>query len=185
MLLESLGPNLRARSHRPLTTLQLGAAAGAAALALSSTGDVLLLGALLGVAAADLAIGAAGVLVGLTVLGRFGTTSLSALAGAQHVVGPAGTTGPVLLAAASWCGAIALAVASRGELAIAAVFGLAAADLVAGPAAHGAHALAIRVAASLVAVAVAWFAGGWLPPRLTRVAAVVAGVAGVLLVLAA
>jgi hypothetical protein len=185
MLLEPLAPNLRARSYRPLTTLQVGAAAGAAVMAVSSTGDVLLLGALLGVAAGDLVVGTAAVLAGLTMLGRFGSTSLTALAGAQHVVGPAGSTGPVLLAAAAWCAALALILGSRGELVVAAVFGLAAADVVAGPAANGGQALAMRVAASLVAVAVAWFAGGWIPPRLSRVAAVVAGVAGTLLVLAA
>ena len=186
MLLEPLGPNLRTRAYRPLTTVQLGAVAGAAVMALSSTGDVLLLGALLGLAAGDLEAGAASVLAGLVVLGRFGTTSLAALAGAQHVVGPAGTTGPVLLAAAAWCAAMALALSTRGEAVVAAVFGLAAADVVAGPAAvNGGQAVAVRAAASLVAVAVTWFIGGWVPPRLARVAAVVAGVAGVAFVLAA
>ena len=62
MLLEPFGPNLRARHHRQLSTLQWAAAAGAVLLALSSTGDVLLLGVLLGVAAADVTAGAAGVL---------------------------------------------------------------------------------------------------------------------------
>src|SRR5205823_14379110 len=134
------------------TALQLGAAAGAAAMALSSTGDVLLLGALLGVAAGDLATGTAAVLAGLAVLGRFGTTSLAALAGAQHVVGPAGTTGPVLLAAAAWLAALALSFSTSAEFAIAAVFGLAAADVVAGPAiGNGGQAGAVRMAASLVA----------------------------------
>jgi hypothetical protein len=155
-------------------------------MALSSTGDVLLLGALLGLAAGDLEAGAASVLAGLVVLGRFGTTSLAALAGAQQVVGPAGTTGPVLLAAAAWCAAAAMALSTRGEAVVAAVFGLAAADVVAGPAAaNGGQAVAVRAGASLVAVAIAWFIGGWVPPRLARVAAVVAGAAGVVCVLAA
>ena len=154
-------------------------------MAVTSTGDVLLLGVLLGVAVGDVEAGAASVLAGLVVLGRFGTTSLAALAGAQHVVGPAGTTGPVLLAAASWCSALALTLSTRAEFAIAAAFGLAAADLVAGPsAAHGGEAMAVRLAASLVAVAVAWFVGGWVPPRLARLAAVLAGALGVVLVLA-
>src|SRR5207248_2947516 len=184
MLLEPLGPNLRARSYRPLTTLQLGAAAGAAVMALSSTGDVLLLGALLGVAAGDLMAGTAAVLAGLTMLGRFGSTSLAALAGAQQVVGPAGTTGPFVLAGAAWCAAVAMAFASRGELLVAVVFGVATADVVAGPAvADGSDALAVRVAASLVAVALAWYVGGWVPPRLARLVAVAAGVLGALLVL--
>jgi len=155
-------------------------------MALTSTGDVLLLGVLLGVAAGEVEAGAASVLAGLVVLGRFGTTSLGALAGAQHVLGPAGTTGPVILAAASWCAAAALNLSARAEFAIAAVFGLAAANVVAGPALGGGHeAAAVRVAASLVAVAVAWFVGGWIPRRLARPAAMAVGVLGVLLVLAA
>ena len=60
------------------------------------------------------------------------------------------------------------------------------ASIEAGPAAvNGGQAVAVRAAASLVAVAVTWFIGGWVPPRLARVAAVVAGVAGVAFVLAA
>jgi len=152
-------------------------------MALTSAGDVLLLGVLLGVAVGDVEAGAASVLAGLVVLGRFGTTSLAALAGVQHVLGPAGTTGPVLLAAASWCAAAALIFSTRSEFTMAAVFGVAAANVVAGPAVHGAESLAIRLAASLVAVAVAWFVGGWVPPRLARTTAVVAGALGVLLVL--
>src|SRR4051812_34841713 len=114
MLLEPLGPNLRSRAHRSLTNLQIGAAAGAAVMALTSTGDVLLLGVLLGVAAGDVEASAASVLAGLVVLGRFGTTSLAALAGAQHVVGPAGATGPGLLAGAARGGGPAGGVGARG-----------------------------------------------------------------------
>jgi hypothetical protein len=155
-------------------------------MALSSTGDVLVLGVLLGVVAGELTVGVAGVLAGLVVVGRFGSSSLSALAGAQQVVGPAGVTGPALLAGAAWCAAAAVALASPGELLAATAFGLCAADLVAGPAAvpfHGGP-LALRVAASLVAVGIAWFVGGWMPPRLARLAAVAVGAAGVVLVLA-
>jgi hypothetical protein len=154
-------------------------------MALSSTGDVLLLAVLLGVAAADVAVGAAAALGGLAVLGRFGSTSLAALAGAQHVVGAAGTTGPVALAGAMWCAALAFALGSRGELLVAVACGLSAANVVAGPAVHSADALAIRTASSLVAVTFAWYVGGWVPPRLARASAVLAGVVGVVLVLAA
>jgi hypothetical protein len=90
-----------------------------------------------------------------------------------------------LLAAAAWCSALAFALGARGELLVAAAFGLAAANAVAGPAAHDAESLAIRLAASMLAVTLAWFIGGWVPHRLARVAAVVAGAAGVVLVLAA
>jgi len=154
-------------------------------MALTSAGDVLLLGVLLGVAAGDIESGAASVLAGLVVLGRFGTTSLAALAGAQHVVGPAGATGPVLLAAAAWFAAAALVFSTRSEFPIAAVFGVTAANVVAGPAVHSAESLAVRLAASLVAVAAAWFVGGWVPTRLARAIALVAGVLGVLFVLVA
>jgi hypothetical protein len=158
-------------------------------MALTSAGDVLLLGALLGVAAGELTVGAAGLLAGLVVVGRFGSSSLTALAGAQQVIGPAGATGPALLAAAAWCAALAVALASPGELLAAAAFGIAAADLVAGPAVtpfhHGGGPVALRVAASLVGIAMAWFIGGWVPPRLARVVAIAAGVVGVTLVLAA
>ena len=152
-------------------------------MAVTSAGDVLLLGVLLGVAAGNVEGGAASVLAGLVVLGRFGTTSLAALAGAQHVVGPAGTTGPVILAAASWCAAAALTLSTRSEFGMAAVFGVAAANEVAGPAAVSVQSFAIRIAASLLAVAVAWFVGGWVPPRLARTAAVLVGILGVVLVL--
>ena len=112
------------------------------------------------------------------------TTSLAALAGAQHVIGPAGATGPVALAAASWCAALALVFSTRSEFVVSAAFGLAAADVVAGPAiGHGGQALAVRLAASLLAVAATWFVGGWVPPRLARPAAVAAGALAVLLVL--
>ena len=188
MLLEPFAPNVRARHYRPLTSLQQGAAAGAAVMALTSTGDVLLLGALLGVAAGEVSVGATGVLAGFVVVGRFGSSSLTALAGAQQVIGPAGVTGPVLLAAAAWCAALATVLASRGEALAAAAFGLAAADVVAGPAAipfrHGGGPVAMRAAASLVGIAVAWFVGGWIPPRLARAAALVAAAVGVVLVLA-
>src|SRR5205807_2378276 len=59
VLLESFAPNLRARHHHPLTAPQRAAAAGAALMALTSTGDVLLLGAVLGFAAGELTVGAA------------------------------------------------------------------------------------------------------------------------------
>src|SRR2546430_15911446 len=84
MLLEPLGPNLRTRAYRPLTTLQLGAAAGAAVMALSSTGDVLLLGALLGVAAGDVEAGAASVLAGLLLLGGLRPPAPAAPGRAPH-----------------------------------------------------------------------------------------------------
>ena len=43
----------------------------------------------------------------------------------------------------------------------------------------------MRLAASLVAVAAAWFVGGWVPTRLARAIGVLAGILGVLFVLVA
>src|SRR5439155_17998361 len=148
---------------------------GAVTMALLSSGDVLLLGVLLGIACADLVVGATGVVVGLAVVGRWGTPSLAALAGGQAVVGAAGVTGPTLLAASAWCAAAALALAAPRRPVATVAFGLAAADVVAGPAAlsSGGGLLAIRVAASLVAVLLAFFTATSIPPRLARVAALV------------
>ena len=155
-------------------------------MASTSSGDVLLLGVLLGLAAADLAVGATGVMVGLAVVGRWGTSSLAALAGGQAVVGAAGVTGPALLAASAWCGAAALLLVAPRRPVATVAFGLAAADVVAGPAALSSGGqLAIRVAASLVAVLLAFFTADAVPPRLGRVAALVVAIAGALLVVAA
>jgi len=156
-------------------------------MAATSSGDVLLLGVLLGFAAADLAVGATGVVVGLAVVGRWGTSSLAALAGGQAVVGAAGVTGPALLAASAWCGAAALTLAAPRRPVATVAFALAAADVVAGPAAlsSGGGPLAVRVAASLVAVLLAFFAATWIPPRLARVAALVVAVSAAMLVVAA
>jgi len=156
-------------------------------MASTSSGDVLVLGVLLGVAAADVTIGVVGVAAGLAVLGRWGTSSLAALAGGQAVVGAAGVTGPALLAASAWCAAAALALAAPRRPVATVAFGLAAADVVAGPAAlsSGGSQLAIRVAASLVAVLLAFFVATSIPPRLARVAALVVAVAAPLLVLMA
>ena len=188
MLVEPSGPDVLDRL-RPVTGLQLAAAAGAALMALTSSGDVLLLGVLLGVAAADVVVGAAAVGVGLAVLGRWGTSSLAALAGGQAVIGAAGATGPAVLAASAWCGAAALVLTAPARPVAALAFGLAAADVVAGPAVVSVHGggtkLAIRVAASLVAVLVAWHAGSQVPRRLARLAGLVVAVVACALVLVA
>jgi len=153
-------------------------------MAAASGGDVLLLGVLLGIAAADLAAGVAGVVVGLAVVGRWGTSSLAGLAGGQAVVGAAGVVGPGLMAASAWCGAAALVLAAPRRPLATIAFGLAAADVVAGPAAlsSAGGSPAIRVAASLVAVLLAFFTATWVPARLARAAALVVAVAAALLV---
>jgi len=187
VFVEPFGPDLRGGHLLRIAPFQLTAAVGAVTMALLSSGDVLLLGVLLGIACADLVVGATGVVVGLAVVGRWGTPSLAALAGGQAVVGAAGVTGPTLLAASAWCAAAALALAAPRRPVATVAFGLAAADVVAGPSAVSSGdggSLAIRVAASLVAVLLAFFAASWIPPRLARAAALVVAVAAALLVLA-
>jgi len=85
---------------------------------------------------------------------RWGSSSLGAIAGAQAVLGPAGWTGDIAAVASAWCTAVALvAGAPAGPALLALPFGVAAADVVAGPAPGGA--LAVRVLATAVAAALA------------------------------
>lgn len=164
---------------------RLGAAAAAATVAVTSTGDVVLLGVLLGLASGDLVAAAAVAAAGLSLAVRWGSTSLEAIAGAQAVLGPGGAVGPALAAASAWCAAAALVLATpRGWRAPA--FGLAAGLCVAGPAAAGGGGeLAIRVGAGAVAGALALAAGRWLPAAAARPAALVlALIAGVLALVA-
>ncbi len=153
-------------------------------VALTSTGDVVLLGVLLGLASADLVAGAAVVAAGLSVAFRWGSTSLDAIAGAQAVLGPGGVVGPALATTSAWCAAAALVLATpRGWRAPA--FGLAAALFVAGPAATDGDSLALRVAAGVVAGGLAVAAGRWLPQAAARPAALaLAAIAGVLALVA-
>lgn len=157
-------------------------AAAATVLALAATGDVLLLALLLGVAAATRWSLIAAVGAGLSVLSRWGTTSLAALAGAQHVLGPGLTVGPPRAAAASGLAAVALVVAP-GAPASAPAFAATAALLVAGPAvttSGGAGDLAIRAGATVLALALTLAARRWAPPRLAGPAAAALGIAAAL-----
>ena len=99
----------------------------AAALAVLATGPVAGLGAVFGLGA---------------VLVRWASPSLSALAGAQAVLGPAGDVGPTLAAASAWCASFAVASAvpadgvrwrSPARVAVVLAFGLSAGIVVAGP----------------------------------------------------
>ena len=133
--------------------MALGSATGAALLAVTVTGDALFLGVVLGVAALDAVAGATAVLAGIGVLGRWGSTSLAALAGGQAVLGPAGWTGPATAVLSSWAAAAALVLVAPRERVPAAAFGLFAAAVVAGPAVTDVSdvgALALRVVASVV-----------------------------------
>jgi hypothetical protein len=138
--------------------LRLAAAAGAALLAATGRGDALLLGGLLAVAAAPRTrviplFALAGVAL------RWGTTSLTAIGGAQTVLGSAASVGPAPAAAACWCAAGALVLAAPRSLAGVAA-GVTAAFVVAGPAR-----VPVRLGATLVALLAAALAM-WLPARI-------------------
>ncbi len=162
--------------------LAVGVAAAAVMMAVTSTGDVILLGVLLGLAAGDAVAGGVGILAAVAVIGRWGTSSLAALAGAQAVVGSAGWTGSTAAVASSWGGALALVLVCPPGLAPAAAFGATAAQLVAGPAlaqsssvAQGSSAgtIALRVLAPLVGAAIALGAARLVPRPVARTGAVV------------
>jgi hypothetical protein len=162
-------------------------------MAATGSGDVFAAAVLLGLAAADVAAGAVGVLVGIAVVGRWGSSSLAALSGGQAVVGAAGWSGPAAMVASSWAAAFAVVLACPRRrpastattdghtgvpLAPVLACGLLAAALVAGPAvgADPAHVVALRVGASVVAVVVAAVVAGACSRRTARVAALIAAV---------
>ncbi|MDP8953338.1 MAG: hypothetical protein M3N37_00140 [Actinomycetota bacterium] len=114
LLLEPPDPNVppRSGSLAALGPLRLSAAGAATVLALSSTGHIGVLVALLAVLVAQpLAVGAV-LLAGLAVLERWGSPSLEAVAGAQSVLGAGGVVGPATAAASAWFAAAALVLAS-------------------------------------------------------------------------
>jgi hypothetical protein len=105
---EPLGADVPAGTGLTLstsTTIRLGAGAAALLLAVLSRGDVLVLAVLLAVIAwrplAVIAVGPALVAGGW----RWGSTALEAIAGAQAVLGPAGTVGSTASAASAWVAA--------------------------------------------------------------------------------
>jgi len=148
-------------------------------MAAASVGDVLVLGVVLAVVTADLMAGAGAALAGVSVLVRFGTSSLEALAGNQAVLGGAGWTGSAAAAASAWCAAAALVAAAPRGILPAAAFGLAAAGVVAGPGPGGA--IVARIAASVVGILAAWTLARMAPARWTRAVAAAGGVAAVAL----
>ena len=191
MLVEPPRPVVPAR--RPRTWLgpglgpgHLGAGAGAAVMAATSSGDVLLLGVVLGMAASHVAAGVVGALAGLTVLLRWGSPSLSALAGGQAVLGAAGWTGTVSQVASSWLAAAGLVLAAPPGLVPAVAFGCAAGAVVAGPAlvpGSAAGAIALRLGGAAVAAALSFALARLVPRRVARPAAVWAGLVAVVVLL--
>ena len=144
-----------ARPHLPLA-----AAVGAAAIAVSSTGSMVVAAVLLGIAVGDHRSGAALVGAVAAVSVRFSTASFDDVAGIQSVLGPAGVVGPATGAASAWLAAAAVVLAvgrprrtarseRAGRLASAFAAGALAAAIVAGPGPGGA--LGVRVAATVLA----------------------------------
>jgi hypothetical protein len=181
VLLEPPRADLRHRqlAHSSLSPLRAGLASAAALMAATSVGDVLLLGVVLAVVAADVVTGAGVVLAATSVLVRWGSSSLGALAGNQAVLGGAGWSGSIPGAASAWCAAAALVAATPPGVLPAAGFGLAAANVVAGPGLGGA--VVVRIAASAAGVGAAWLVGRFAAQRWTRGAAAVGGALAVVL----
>ena len=199
LFLESPGPHLPARtgSLAALGPFRLSAAGAAVVLALFSTGHVLVLAVLLAVLVAHPAAVGAVLLAGVAVLGRWGTSSLDAVAGAQSVLGPAGAVGPQAAAASAWFAAIALVLASPrleghdtgegaeplgrrrrlppgGVLVAALALGAAAAAAVAGPDLD--TGVTLRLAATALAVLVAAVVSSLRWQQVTSALALAAGV---------
>ena len=152
--------------------LRLGAAAGAVTMAATSTGDVLVVGVLLGLVAGDAVVGAVGVVAALATLARWSSSSLTAVAGGQAVLGAAGWTGPPALVMSSWAAAAAVILVSPPGRPPALAFGLVAAGMVAGPAlGDGSVAdVVVRLSASAAGVAAAWLAVRAVPRRQAHLA---------------
>lgn len=174
--MEPLDADVRGRAQ-PYALLAAWAAA--ASLLVFSTGDGLAAAVLAGVAALDAWAGTVAVAAVVVGLARFGTTSLSGLAGVQAVLGPAAFVGPALGAAASVLAAAACVLAApagrRGWL-----FGALAGLVAVGPAAVDAGDAALRVAGLALGVGLVEAVGRRWPtrPAWARVGALVlAGVA--------
>ena len=177
-------PRGRPVPHRSLT---LAATTAALALVLTSSGDAFLVAVLVGLATADRLVAGVTALVALSVLARWGTSSMSALAGLQAVLGPAGATGETIGVASSWLGAAALLATASGVSGRwpAAVLGALAGLLVAGPAIAGPEDGAVRLAGAVAGMALTVLAAGRIRGRLAMpAAALLAAIATGLAVLA-
>lgn len=160
----------------PLGHLRLAVLVAAGAVVLTSTGDVVLLAVLLGLVARDLVAGATALLVAASVVARWGTTSLAALAGGQAVLGAAITVGPTEAAASGALAAVALVLAAPpggGAL----LFGAAAGLVSVGPAGVEPELLAARVGAAVALAGIARLLAPRLPRLLRLLAPVVAALA--------
>lgn len=194
--MEPPGPDVRAepgpQAEPPLGPVRLSAALAAIALAASSTGNLALLGAALAVLAAGPLAALGAVLALAAVLVRWASPSLSALAGAQAVLGPAGNVGSAAAGASAWCAAVALALAvpapgaswrSPARALVVAAFGLSAGLVVAGPSVV--QRPATRVLGAVVGLLLAGALAEQVSPRLRAPFAAAVGAAALALAVAA
>ena len=161
----------------------LAAVAAATALAGTSSGDVVLLAVLLGLAAGDLTAGVCAALALAALAVRWGSTSLDAIAGAQAVLGAGGLVGPAAAVAAAWAAGAALVLAPRREWQTVA-FGAASAVCVAGPSIAGFGDAVVRVAGVTAGVGAALVLGRRVPAPARARAALGSAAAALALALA-
>lgn len=166
------------------SSIRLAAGAGAALVVVTSAGHPLVLAVLLGVTAWSSVAGLAAVLAGLGASLRWASSSFAAFSGAQAVLGAGLVVGPPMAAAGAAIGAGALVLASPGGVA-SLPFGLAAALVVAGPAAVTPGSAAVRAVGALVCVGLAWASGRFLARGVAGPLGVVLGVVAVALQVAA
>jgi hypothetical protein len=88
--------------------LRPAAAVAGLVLAVTGTGDVLVVAVCLAVAALRVSSTLALLAAGVAATARWGSPELAAIAGGQAVLGPAGLLEPPLAAASAWCAALAV-----------------------------------------------------------------------------
>jgi hypothetical protein len=163
---------------------RLAAGIGAIALLATSTGDVFVVVALVGVAASPWAAAATAAAAVATVA-RWGTADLGLVAGGQAVLGPAVATGPVLAALGSGLAAVAVVVgvarSSPPDVVAVTLAGAAAAAVAVGPASSTPADGGMRIVGLLLGVGAAWLAA----ERLERVPPWAGAAIGLVAVLAA
>jgi len=160
------GPDHR-HGERVVVPIRSALLVAALVLAVSSRGDVFVLALVLSLGVGRRASAFAASVALISVMVRWGSPSLAAIAGAQAVLGPAGWTGSRAAVASAWLAAIAVIGATRRGprlLSLAsgvsvAPFAVAAADVVAGPSIGGE--IGWRVVATIVAFAVALIVSRW------------------------
>src|SRR5438105_1518860 len=147
-----------------------------------SRGDFVVVGVLLAVVAGlgDWRSAAAVGLATIATLTRWHTASLTALAGAQAVFGPAGLTGPIAAALSSWAAAGALLLAAPVGWA-SAPFGLAAALVLAGPSGASLGGLLVRLLGAVAMVDLAVSVGRRVPVERRQPPGVAVGAVAVVL----